>query len=65
MWGAMGSRCAQGLQDPSMSSRWPKNLHLLGVRRDGVTECTLRLQAAGLIRYVRRHISVLDRAGLE
>ncbi len=37
----------------------------LGVRREGVTEAALALRKAGLIRYVRGHISVLDRAGLE
>jgi len=38
---------------------------MLGVRCEGVTECALNLQRAGLIRYSRGHIFALDRKGLE
>jgi len=39
--------------------------NMLGVRREGVTDSALKLQKAGLIRYARGKIVVLDRPGIE
>ena len=39
--------------------------NMLGVRRESVTEAAGRLQDAGLIRYKRGHITVVDRKRLE
>lgn len=38
--------------------------HLLGVRRETVTDAAIRLQDLGLIKYRRGHISVLGRTGI-
>ena len=38
---------------------------MLGVRREGITQAAGSLQEAGVIRYRRGHISVIERAGLE
>lgn len=39
--------------------------NMLGVRRESVTQAAFALQKAGLIRYSRGHVSVVDRPGLE
>ncbi len=39
--------------------------NMLGVRRESVTEAAGKLQKAGLIKYSRGHIRVIDRTGLE
>lgn len=38
---------------------------ILGVRREGISVAAHQLQDAGLIRYSRGHITIVDRAGLE
>lgn len=38
---------------------------MLGTRRSGVSEASIMLQEAGLIRYSRGHITILDRPRLE
>jgi CRP-like cAMP-binding protein len=47
----------------AMTQEWIADL--LGVRREGVTDAAVRLQRAGMIRYARGHITVVDRKGLE
>jgi CRP-like cAMP-binding protein len=68
----VAARCARWLlmtQDRVGVSDFPLTHKLLavmlGVRRASVTEATLELQSAGLIRSRRGRITVFDRAGLE
>jgi CRP-like cAMP-binding protein len=53
------------LQGPELTMTQELIANMLGVRREGVTECALKLQADGLIKYARGRILVLDRARLE
>jgi hypothetical protein len=39
--------------------------HMLGVRREGITEAAGNLQRAGCIRYRRGHIAIVDVAALQ
>ncbi len=50
---------------PELAVTHERIAHLLGVRREGVTMAALKLQKAGLIRYGRGRLQVLDRRGLE
>jgi len=62
-------RSLLGILDRSESSEIAMTHELLarrlGVRREGVSEAAYKAQTAGLIRYQRGRITVLDRAGLE
>src|SRR6202048_5469002 len=53
------------LQTNELSMTQELIANMLGVRREGVTEAAGKLQDAGLIRYRRGRITVLDRPGLE
>lgn len=50
---------------PEISMTQQALADMLGIRRERVAQAALSLQEAGLIRYLRGHISVLDREGLE
>jgi CRP-like cAMP-binding protein len=53
------------LEGPDLVMTQELIANTLGVRREGVTESAGKLQNAGLIRYARGRITVLDRPGLE
>ncbi len=53
------------LSTDSLSMTQELIANMLGVRREGVTEAAGNLQRAGLIRYNRGHIEVVDRGKLE
>jgi CRP-like cAMP-binding protein len=53
------------LQSNELSMTQELIANMLGVRREGVTEAAGKLQKAGLIRYARGKITVLDRPALE
>src|SRR5450631_4024841 len=53
------------LQTNELSMTQELIANMLGVRREGVTDAAGKLQDAGLIRYSRGRITVLDRQGVE
>ena len=53
------------LPDPEITMTQELIANMLGVRREGVTEAAGKLQKAGVIKYRRGHIKVLDRPKLE
>ena len=53
------------LQSDEMNMTHELAANLLGVRREGITVAAHKLQEAGLIRYRRGHVVVLDRERLE
>jgi len=57
--------CADRSQRDTISMTQEMISNMLGVRREGVTEAAGHLQQAGMIRYTRGRIAVLDRPGLE
>lgn len=56
---------ADRLDEAELHATQDRIARMLGVRREGVTVGALRLQRAGLIRYGRGRITILDRTGLE
>lgn len=57
--------CLDRLVDGEIRMTQELIANMLGVRREGITQAAGKLQARGLIRYHRGHITVIDRIGLE
>jgi CRP-like cAMP-binding protein len=53
------------MEDNELMATQQQIAGMLGVRREGITGGALKLQKAGLIRYGRGKISILNRRGLE
>jgi CRP-like cAMP-binding protein len=57
--------CIDRLSSNVLTMTQERIAHMLGVRREGVTDAAGKLQAAGLIRTARGRIAILDRRRLE
>ena len=57
--------CADRLPDRELQMTQELIAHMLGVRREGITEAAGRLQAEHAIHYARGRIAILDRPALE
>jgi CRP-like cAMP-binding protein len=57
--------CRDFSQSDEISLTQEAIAHMLGVRRSSVSVAAHELQHAGLIKYARGHIKILDRAGIE
>ena len=69
---SLDQRCARwllGIRDRVGSDTFPMTheflAYMLGVRRAGVSVAAQAMQKAGLIRYVRNQLTILDAGGLE
>lgn len=58
-------QCLDRAQGNELALTQEQIAHTLGVRRESVTEAARKLQVAGIVRYTRGRIIVLDRRALE